>query len=78
MITIILYCMNCQALFESVSPATYQSCPRCASESIRTATMERPDNYAAANLTCAHINTDAWKVNALGYLYCSICNEVKE
>jgi hypothetical protein len=74
----ILYCSKCSALFESNSPDEYQSCPRCASESVRTATMDRPISYEVENLACVHINTAAWKINPQGYLYCSVCNKVEE
>jgi len=74
----ILYCAKCSALFESSSPDEYQSCPRCGSESIRTATVDHPINYVTANLACAHVNTAAWKINPQGYLYCSVCNKVEE
>jgi DNA-directed RNA polymerase subunit RPC12/RpoP len=74
----ILYCAKCSALFESNSPDEYQSCPRCGSESIRTATVDRPTDYEAANLACAHANTAAWKINAQGYLYCSVCRKTEE
>jgi len=74
----ILYCAKCSALFESSSPDEYQSCPRCGSESIRTATADRPINYEVANLACAHVNTTAWKINPQGYLCCSVCRKVEE
>jgi DNA-directed RNA polymerase subunit RPC12/RpoP len=44
----------------------YQSCPRCGSKSIRTATVDHPINYVTANLACAHVNTAAWKINPQG------------
>ena len=74
----ILYCAKCSALFESSSPDEYQSCPRCGSESIRTAAMDRPINYVTVNLACAHVNTAVWKINSQGYLYCSVCSKVEE
>ncbi len=74
----ILYCAKCSALFESSSPAVFQPCPRCGSESIRTATADRPINYEVANLACAHVNTTAWKINPQGYLCCSVCRKVEE
>ena len=73
----ILYCAKCSALFESSSPDEYQSCPRCSSESIRTATVDRPTDYEAANLACAHVHTAAWKINPQGYLYCSVCRKAE-
>jgi hypothetical protein len=74
----ILYCAKCSALFESNSPDEYQFCPRCGSESIRTATVDRPINYEIANLACFHVHTAAWKINPQGYLYCSVCRKVEE
>lgn len=74
----ILYCAKCSALFESNSPDVIQSCPRCGSESIRTATMDRPINYEAANPACVHACTEVWKINAQGYIFCSVCRQVEE
>ena len=75
---LLLYCGSCSAMFESNSQTMYQPCPRCGTESMRAATMDRPIHYVAADPTCIHARTDAWKINEMSYLYCSICRKVEE
>ena len=72
------FCIVCSAIFESEVTDTSQPCPRCGEEAEHSMMIECADDHLIFDRNCPHIHTDAWQVNNLGYLYCSICRKENE
>jgi hypothetical protein len=73
------FCIDCSAIFESETYAdTHPFCPRCGEDCEPHITIQCADDHQISDPNCPHVCTAAWRVNDLGYLYCSICRKENE